>query len=626
MISFSRTSSDRRRAEFDTIAGDERPARLVKNFEENGAGWFWETDREGNLTYLTSKVAAILEADGIQTLGRRLTDVFKPDASAGEMSRGLGFHLTAHTGFNDRRVRGVKGLSDSWWSISGQPWHDERGAFSGFVGTGSDLTHVRQSEAEITRLALSDSLTGLANRASMRSWLSEAIASSVRHSSSTSLLLLDLDRFKAVNDTLGHQTGDELLRQVATRLRRVVGEAGMIGRIGGDEFEVILPREFARDRLEQHAASIIHSIAQPYHINNSPITIGCSIGIAIGPEHGCDAETLIRNADLALYAAKAAGRGTHQFFNEKLLADAQQRKALEDDLRQALLRNQIYLKYQQVVSTKTDRIVGYEALIRWQHPEHGEISPAEFIPIAEECGLIEPLGEWVLRTAIGDLALWPASIRVAINVSPIQFANPNLPAIVTNAIAASGVTPDRVELEITEGVFLNDDAWSEHMFKALKGVGVRLALDDFGTGYSSLGYLKNAPFDKIKIDQSFVRGAIIPGTRNAAIVRAIVMLADTLGMETTAEGVEHCDEVAFIRDLGCSHIQGFVHGKPARLADVVAYHQSKGDTASTLGHRVTRSPRMQIIRQARVAIDNLLSSGRISKCFNYWGHDRRDRP
>ena len=610
MISLSRIKAERRNKTAD-VERDERHARLIKNFEKSGAGWFWETDQDGNLTYLSDKVAAILEADGVRTIGHRLTEVFKPDTTAGEMSRALGFHLSARTGFSERRVRGMKGLSDSWWSISGQPWHDDHGNFCGFVGMGSDLTLVRQTEAEIKRLALCDSLTGLANRASMRSCLADSLLSNRRTGQHTSLILLDLDQFKTVNDTLGHYTGDELLRQVSIRLRRAVGEVGLVGRIGGDEFEIILPDECTNERLEQYAASILHTISQPYLINDSPISIGCSIGIAISPKHGDDAETLIRNADLALYAAKAAGRGRHQFFSDALLAKAQKRKSMEDDLRQALLRNQIHLKYQQVVSSQTDRIVGYEALIRWNHPVIGEISPSEFIPIAEECGLIEPLGEWVLRTAIADLALWPETMRVAINVSPIQFANPNLPAIVTSAIAASGVAPDRVELEITEGVFLNDDVWSDHMFKALKRVGVRLALDDFGTGYSSLGYLKNAPFDKIKIDQSFVRGAIVPGTRNAAIIRAIVMLANTLGMETTAEGVEQCDEIAFIRELGCSHIQGFVHGKPACLADVVAYHQTKGDLASALGHRVTRGPRTKIYRKARVAINDLVSNSLI---------------
>ena len=463
-----------------------RADRLVRSYEEHSSGWFWETDVEGRITYLSAKVAAILEADGISPLGERLSEVFKPDAADGEIARSLSFHLVARTPFAACRVKGAKGLSDSWWSISGRPWLDG-GVFSGFVGTGSDLTHIRRSEAEITKLALFDSLTGLNNRASMRSALNQMLAPGKCAPRSVALLLLDLDRFKAVNDTLGHQTGDELLKQVATRLTRVVGDAGLVGRLGGDEFEVVLPDEYVRERLSQYANAIIKALSEPYFVNSSPVSIGCSVGIATAPGDGRDAEILVRNADLALYAAKGEGRGIHRFFEPEMLQAAQDRKELEDDLRHALEAGELYLNYQPVVSTSDVTIVGYEALVRWRHPVRGEISPAEFVPVAEECGLIETLGEWVMRTACHDAAQWPANMRVAVNVSPVQFANPNLPAIVVRALGAAGIEPERLELEITEGVFLNDDAWSEKMFKALTGVGVRLALDDFGTGYSSLG-------------------------------------------------------------------------------------------------------------------------------------------
>ena len=588
-----------------------RADRLVRSYEDHSSGWFWETDAEGKLTYLSAKVMSVLEADGVPTLGARLSDVFKLDAGQGETARSLSFHLTARTPFASCSVKGAKGLSDSWWSISGRPWVDARGNFNGFVGTGSDLTHIRRSEAEITKLALFDSLTGLTNRPSMRATLNQLLAESRRNSRPVALLLLDLDRFKLVNDTLGHQTGDELLRQAASRLTRAVGDVGLVGRLGGDEFEVVLPNEHARERLSQFASRIIEALSEPYFINNSPISIGCSIGVAIAPHDGDDAETLVRNADLALYRAKADGRGVHRFFESEMLAAARDRKILEDDLRQALNAGELYLNYQQVVSTTDATIVGYEALLRWRHPVRGEISPTEFIPVAEECGLIEVIGEWVLNTACRDAVQWPAGMRVAVNVSPLQFANPGLPAIVTRAIAAAGIEPDRVELEITESVFLNDDAWSERMFKALKGIGVRLALDDFGTGYSSLGYLRTAPFDKIKIDQSFVRGAIIAGNRNAAIIRAIVTLADTLGMETTAEGVEQCDEIELIANLGCSHIQGYVYGKPAGQSDLLDHHRIHGNMATTKGHRVTRSPRLTMLRNARVGIAGLFRQGRI---------------
>ncbi|WP_085810495.1 EAL domain-containing protein [Sphingomonas sp. TZW2008] len=577
-------------------------SRLVREYEEHGTGWFWQTDRAGHLTYLTEKVAREITALGVDPIGERLVNVFRVDSSLIETERTLTFHMSSRTSFADYSVRpAFETKADRWWSISGRPMLDDLGRFQGFIGSGSDLTEKRRAEAEITRLALFDSLTGLANRQRMRLSLEQTLAPAQGPRTTTGLFLLDLDRFKAVNDTLGHQTGDELLKQVAQRLQQAVADAGLVGRLGGDEFMVVLPREGNRDKLSEIAQRIIAALSQTYFIKGASVSIGCSIGVAIAPEHGEDSEALVRNADLALYAAKADGRGVHRFYRDELLEGAQNRKRLEDDLRQALGSDQFHLTYQAVVSTANEQIVGYEALLRWTHPTRGAVSPAEFVPIAEECGLIDAIGEWVLRTACADAARWPEKVRVAVNVSPIQFANPALPAIVTSAIAAAGIAPARLELEITEGVFLNEDASSDQMFKALKGIGVRLALDDFGTGYSSLGYLKKAPFDKIKIDQSFVRGAIQSGTRNAAIIKAIVTLADTLGMETTAEGVEQQDEIALIRDLGCSHIQGFVYGRPARSEDVAA-QLAAGGRATAVGHRISRAPRTKMLRSARIEI------------------------
>ncbi|HET9511195.1 MAG TPA: EAL domain-containing protein, partial [Sphingomonas sp.] len=416
------------------------------------------------------------------------------------------------------------------------------------------------------------------------------------------LLLLDLDRFKAVNDTLGHQTGDALLKQVAQRLTRAVGDAGLVGRLGGDEFEVIVPSDADRDRLATLADTIIAALSQPYFIGGSSISIGCSIGVAVAPDDGVDADALVRNADLALYSAKGDGRGVHRFFREEMLEEARSRKQLEDDLRQALVAEQLHLVYQPIVATVDERVVGYETLLRWNHPSRGPISPAEFVPIAEECGMIEVIGTWVLRRACADAAHWPEDLRVAVNISPIQFANPALPALVANTLAASGIAAARLELEITESVFVNEGASTEAMFNSLKGLGVRLALDDFGTGYSSLGYLRKAPFDKIKIDRSFVCGVADAGTRNAPIVRAIVTLANTLGMDTTAEGVETQDEIALIRDLGCKQIQGWVYGKAVPQAEVLARAARIGHAIAPVGHRVSRAPRTKVLRWATLEV------------------------
>ena len=590
----------------------ELATRMVAEFEQHGSGWFWKTNRDGRISYISAKVAHELTAAGIEALGRPLIDIFRMDSDAPDTERTLAFHISSRTSFSDYTVCAEPDTSgERWWSISGRPIVDDLGRFQGFIGSGADLTERRRSEAEITRLALFDGLTGLANRQRMRLSIDKTLAPSAGPYRATALFLMDLDRFKAVNDTLGHQAGDALLKQVAQRLQRGVGDAGLVGRMGGDEFQVLLPGIDSRDALSVLARELIASLSQPYFIAGASVTIGCSVGIAIAERDGEDAETLIRNADMALYAAKADGRGVHRFYADHMLAGAQSRKQLEDDMRVALAAGGFHLVYQPVVRIADSRIAGFEALMRWHHPVRGPISPADFIPVAEECGLIEAMGEWALRTACVEAASWPESVRVAVNVSPIQFANPALPSLVTSALARAGLAPDRLELEITEGVFLDETASSERMFKALKGIGVRLALDDFGTGYSSFGYLRTAPFDKIKIDQSFVHGAAVEGSRNAAIIKAIVTLADTLGMETTAEGVEIQDEIDLLRILGCTNIQGYVYGRGMSAETVRVQLGVAQGQATPVGHKVSRAPRTKVLRSARIALDDQQGDVRI---------------
>lgn len=581
----------------------QQAVKMIAEFEEHGTGWFWETDRHGRLTYLSDKVAQDLRAIGVDPTGRLLTELFQMDSSEPGTERTLSFHMASRTSFSDYTICAVSGdprAQDRWWSISGRPIIDGIGRFRGFIGSGSDLTEKRRSEAEITRLALFDGLTGLANRQRMKLSLDKTLKQSINPYRPTALFLMDLDRFKAVNDTLGHQAGDLLLQQVARRLEQTVGDVGLVGRLGGDEFQIVLPGIDQRERLSSLATDIIATLSRPYDIQGVEVTIGCSIGIAIAPHDGDDSQALIRNADLGLYAAKGDGRGVHRFYAETMLEGARSRKRMEEDLRIAIAQGQFHLAYQPVVSTHDARIVGYEALLRWTHPTQGDIPPGQFVPVAEECGLIEQIGEWVMRTACMEAASWPLPARVAVNVSSVQFAKPNLSALVAQALAQSGLAPSRLELEITESVFLRDDQESERQFAALKALGVRLALDDFGTGYSSLGYLRHAPFDKIKIDQSFVRGAVGSGNRNAAIIRAIVTLADTLGMETTAEGVELQDEIELIRELGCSHIQGFVYGRPVPVAEVHRMLDDGDAHAEPVGLKSMRRTRVKMLRSAQI--------------------------
>lgn len=579
-----------------------RAEEILNDFEQTGQGWFWESDRRGGLVYVSATVAEVLGVKPQKLLGRHLADLFQPDVAGQENERTLAFHLNARSAFTDLALRAAtREAEERWWSVSGRPLYDSFGNFLGFRGSGHDLTEKRRSEEQVSRLAHYDSLTGLANRLQMAQTLEKILLAPNPEHRACAVFLLDLDRFKQVNDTMGHPAGDALLTQVAQRLERTIGEHGRVGRLGGDEFKVILPGRHRHDDLASLARRVIHNLSEPYSIDGHRVTIGASVGIALSPDDGVTSEAIIRNADLALYAAKDGGRGRHHFYAADLHSDAEERRQLEQDLRDALVQGGLELYYQPVIHTVTERITGFEALLRWNHPVRGQLSPAKFIPVAEESGLVAPIGEWALRTACRDLANWPESVRVAVNVSPLQFANPALPAIITSALAEAQVDPSRLELEITESVFLSDDDGVDAMFTALKRVGVRLALDDFGTGYSALGYLKKAPFDKIKIDQSFVRGATVDGSRNGAIISSIVSLAEALGMETTAEGVETLDELDLVRMLGCSHVQGYIYEKPLSLTDATVRLQT-GLTAIAIGPRAARAARQTMLR--KVVLEN----------------------
>lgn len=580
----------------------EQALALLNEFERSGQGWFWETDRTGAITYISDTLAEGLGKRADDLIGMPMGSLVQPSDGEGEAEgkRTLGFHLSARSAFSEIAVRAAIEHEERWWSISGRPVISEHGQFQGFRGSGADLTEMRRSQAEVSRLARFDALTGLANRAQMLSTLEQSIVDPLGRPQACALFLLDLDRFKQVNDTMGHPAGDALLRLVSQRLTRAAGPQAKVGRLGGDEFQIVLPGQVDRDELAKLGDTIIHAVSQPYVIDGTQVVIGVSIGIALAPDDGDDADMLTRNADLALYKAKGNGRGVCRFYSQDLHADAEDRRQLEQDLRHAISTGGLHLEYQPVVETTTERIIGFEALVRWEHPVRGTISPGLFIPVAEEAGLIAQVGEWVLRTACDDAAHWPEGVRVAVNVSAIQFVNPGFPPQVANALARSGLNPERLELEITESVFLDESHDCDIIFHRLKGLGVRLALDDFGTGYSSLGYLKTAPIDKIKIDQSFVRGAAIKGSRNGAIVKSIVGLAEALSMDTTAEGAETLDEVELIRALGCSHIQGYVYGRPQRNEAVLERFARGESHGRAEGFRSSREPRRAMLRSVKL--------------------------
>ena len=591
------------RARLRIEAQARKALHFVDEFENSGRGWFWETNSQGTLSYVSQQLADDFKVEAESLLGRQFTQLLSVENNNGDQlreERTLGFHLSARFPFSDVVVRAASD-EDIHWSLSGNPVFDDRGRFLGFRGIGTDLTEQRRSEQEISRLARFDSLTGLPNRALMRQTLDEAMRNSASRQKGCSLFLIDLDRFKNVNDTLGHPVGDALLRQVGQRLISVMGDHGQVGRLGGDEFKAVLPGTVETGLLESLARTLIEQVSRPYMIEGNRVVIGASVGIAIGDVgRGC-ADSLIRNADLALYAAKADGRGKHCFYQPSMHSEASDRQILENDLRQALDRQELWVAYQPIVRAASEEIAGFEALVRWNHPVRGAISPEKFIPLAEECGMIGKIGTFVLRTALAEATRWPEQVRIAVNLSPVQFNDPHIIETVASALTESDVTPSRLELEITEGVFLADNDATDGTFARLKSLGVRLALDDFGTGYSSLGYLKKAPFDKIKIDQSFVKGAASTMKRNSAIIRAIVTLAESLEMDTVAEGVETHDDLELVRELGVSQVQGYIFGKPS--TNEVAFDMASQVTVEADGFQCVREPRQRLMRRAIALIE-----------------------
>ncbi|KQS04968.1 diguanylate cyclase [Sphingomonas sp. Leaf357] len=419
---------------------------------------------------------------------------------------------------------------------------------------------ILEREHRITHLAFHDSLTGLPNRTYFRQQLESALIRSPKMGEKAAVLCLDLDGFKGVNDTLGHPIGDALLRQVGLMLADLVRD-GTVSRLGGDEFAIILAGRLDDDRPRALSQEIIDQFRKPVLVDGHQIATGVSIGIAIGPGDGADADLLLKSADLALYRAKQDGRGVFRFFEPALDAAARKRRQLELDLREAILTGQFRLNYQPIFDLAKDRIGCFESLLRWEHPVRGNVSPVEFIPVAEETGLIVAIGEWVMHEACRQAAEWPAHVRVAVNVSPLQFRNSGFSNIIFQALTRSGLPANRLEIEITESVFLDGETGVLQVLHQLRGMGVRIALDDFGTGYSSLSYLRSFPFDKIKIDKSFV-DRVAQDESSAAIVHAIVDLARALKMETTAEGVEDREQLNELRGQGCSSIQGYWFSRP----------------------------------------------------------------
>ena len=463
-------------------------------------------------------------------------------------------------------------LADGRWILV----HEHRGHEGGSVILYTDVSELKSREQQIRHMAQHDALTGLPNRVLFRDRLAQAIARGRRRNNAVAVLCLDLDHFKDINDTLGHPAGDALLREVAARLQATVRETDTVARLGGDEFAIIQVDIDSPEQAGILCRRLLERLAEPFMLDGQQAVSGTSIGVAISALDGEDADRLLKSADMALYRAKADGRGTYRFFQTEMDARVQARRAMEIDLRQAIGKEELEMFYQPIVNVAENRIAGFEALMRWRHPVRGMVSPADFIPLAEETGLIVPLGEWALRKACEEAASWPGDLKIAVNLSPVQFKHRDLGQMIMNTLTETGLAPNRLELEITETVLLKDGETTLQTLHSLRELGVRISMDDFGTGYSSLSYLRSFPFDKIKIDRSFVMD-LEEKTDSAAIVGAMVGLGASLGMSTTAEGVENVEQLDYLRSQGCTEVQGYYFSKPRPAHELAALLANQSD-------------------------------------------------
>lgn len=557
----------RKSAEFADETGQEHQPTLefsgsdklaiIEQLESTGVACFWATDARGILSYLSPGIGEKL---GRKAFDLPLQHLLQPVPGDGD-ARSLGLKLGTRKSFAGLTVESPDDSADLVLRLTGRPMYDDAGEFVGFRGTATDVTEDFRSEEEASRLAKFDTLTGLANRHRMEHRIDSTLQTFRSAKRAAALLMLDLDRFKQVNDTLGHSAGDKLLQQVAERLNTVIAGRGEIGRLGGDEFQVLIPDMDDRGELGEIAKKIIQMLSQPYSVEEGRCSIGCSVGVAVAPYDGVERDELARAADLALYASKNGGRGQFRFYAADLEHEANLRKRMEDDLAEAIKAGNFTLEYQPCVDLGTNRVVALEAQYCWEDEDRGRVSQETFIPVAEGSRLIIPIGEWALRKACEEAVQWPEGLRLSLNISPIQFEASGFVEMVAGVLEQTGLDPARLNLELDESVLLGDASQIDAALGRLFKLGVRLTLDQFGTGLSSLSYLRRAPFNALKIGANFFEPVMGNELGDMELVRAVVALAGAMGMETVATGVHAMDVMAELKKIGVSQVQGYVYSE-----------------------------------------------------------------
>lgn len=568
---------------FELENSNQTVSMLLQEYEDDGHEWLWETDEQFNFTAISKKFCELTGLGEDRIANLNLRHMRQEEASEGlnNSRNGNGLmvrNIEAMQSFKNVTVSPLKKTGEPvWWHLSGRPFFDSENKFLGYRGVARDVTKQVRNEHHISALAMSDSLTKLPNRESFRQELAEVMNKVAVNKERAALFMLDLDKFKHINDTLGHPAGDELLVRVSERLNSHCANARVISRLGGDEFAILFENVGNARDVDLLIERVRKVFKTQFNVSGRQLGVNSSVGLAIAPDHGTYDEELVKNADLAMYRAKANVGDTFHMFDAQMDLQLRERHKLAQELQSALRNDELELLYQPLVALRSGEVVGYEALIRWDNPRIGEVKPQMFIPIAEENGLIIDIGKWVIRKACQEASSWNNDCRVAVNLSPKQFVGVQLETVVALALAENNLRPSRLELEITETSLLANGEATLETLNNLRKLGISVALDDFGTGYSSLSYLTKFPFDKIKIDRSFLERDVLDED-NTAVIRAMLGLAKTLNLRTTVEGVEHQHQLDFLRKVGCDELQGFLFSrplKPEKLRSV--YHDSEAE-------------------------------------------------